>query len=48
MNRIWISWSGMLSGLAPKVACMGLAYKPDTDDLHEFPALAIVRKLVQV
>ncbi len=30
----------------PVVACLGLAYKPDIDDLRESPALHIVRRLV--
>jgi UDP-N-acetyl-D-mannosaminuronic acid dehydrogenase len=30
----------------PRVACMGLAYKADIDDLRESPALAIARALV--
>lgn len=29
----------------PTVACMGLAYKPDTEDLRSSPALEIARKL---
>lgn len=29
----------------PKIACLGLAYKPDIDDLRESPALGIVRDL---
>jgi len=32
-------------GKQPKVACMGLAFKPDVDDLRESPALYVVRKL---
>lgn len=32
-------------GRAPRIACMGLAFKPDIDDLRESPALAITRKL---
>jgi UDP-N-acetyl-D-mannosaminuronic acid dehydrogenase len=29
----------------PSIACLGLAYKPDIDDLRESPALEIVREL---
>jgi UDP-N-acetyl-D-mannosaminuronic acid dehydrogenase len=29
----------------PVIACMGLAYKPDIDDLRESPALAVTRAL---
>jgi UDP-N-acetyl-D-mannosaminuronic acid dehydrogenase len=29
----------------PKVACLGLTYKPDIDDLRESPALHIARAL---
>ena len=29
----------------PRIACLGLAYKPDVDDLRESPALEIVRRL---
>ena len=29
----------------PKIACMGLAFKPDIDDLRESPALAIAKTL---
>ncbi|AJC84181.1 UDP-N-acetyl-D-mannosamine dehydrogenase [Campylobacter peloridis] len=31
--------------LQPKIACLGLAFKPDIDDLRESPALDIVIKL---
>jgi UDP-N-acetyl-D-mannosaminuronic acid dehydrogenase len=30
----------------PKVACMGLAFKPDIDDLRESPSLFIVQQLI--
>ena len=33
-------------GRQAKVACMGLAFKPDIDDLRESPALYITRRLV--
>ncbi len=31
-----------------KVACLGLAFKPDIDDLRESPAVAIVQKITQL
>jgi UDP-N-acetyl-D-mannosaminuronic acid dehydrogenase len=31
-----------------KVACLGLAFKPDIDDLRESPAVAITKKIVQL
>jgi nucleotide sugar dehydrogenase len=34
------------NGRKPKVACMGLAFKPDIDDLRESPALNIARRLI--
>ncbi len=34
------------SGRKAKVACMGLAFKPDIDDLRESPALYITRRLI--
>jgi UDP-N-acetyl-D-mannosaminuronic acid dehydrogenase len=33
-------------GRKAKVACIGLAFKPDIDDLRESPALYITRKLI--
>ncbi|WP_323665200.1 UDP-N-acetyl-D-mannosamine dehydrogenase [Aliarcobacter butzleri] len=33
------------NGRKAKVACMGLAFKPDIDDLRESPALYVVRRL---
>jgi UDP-N-acetyl-D-mannosaminuronic acid dehydrogenase len=32
-------------GVEPKIACMGLSFKPDIDDLRESPALYIAKKL---
>ena len=32
----------------PRIACLGLAFKADVDDLRESPALAIVRRLQQL
>ena len=34
------------SGKKAKIACMGLAFKPDIDDLRESPALYITRRLI--
>ena len=31
----------------PVIACLGLAYKKDVDDLRESPAVEIVRKLAE-
>jgi len=31
-----------------KIACLGLAFKPDIDDLRESPALEVTRKLVEL
>lgn len=30
----------------PKIACLGLSYKPDTDDLRESPAIEVVKDLI--
>jgi len=34
------------NGEKPKIACMGLAFKPDIDDLRESPALYVTRRLI--
>jgi UDP-N-acetyl-D-mannosaminuronic acid dehydrogenase len=34
------------NGIKAKVACMGLAFKPDIDDLRESPALYITKRLI--
>jgi UDP-N-acetyl-D-mannosaminuronic acid dehydrogenase len=34
------------SGRSPRVACLGLAFKPDIDDLRESPAIEVVRSLI--
>jgi UDP-N-acetyl-D-mannosaminuronic acid dehydrogenase len=31
---------------APRVACLGLAYKPDVEDVRESPAIAVVQALL--
>ncbi len=33
-------------GVKPKIACLGLAFKPDIDDLRESPALEIATSLI--
>jgi len=35
------------NGKKPKIACMGLAFKPDIDDLRESPALYITKRVAQ-
>ena len=32
-------------GIPPRIACMGLAFKPDIDDLRESPALVVAEAL---
>lgn len=34
-------------GRKPKIACMGLAFKPDIDDLRESPALHVTQALIK-
>jgi UDP-N-acetyl-D-mannosaminuronic acid dehydrogenase len=36
------------SGQKPKIACLGLAFKPDIDDLRESPALAVAEALIDM
>ncbi|RYG58752.1 MAG: UDP-N-acetyl-D-mannosamine dehydrogenase, partial [Alphaproteobacteria bacterium] len=35
------------AGRGAKVACLGLAYKPDVDDLRESPSITVVEELVK-
>jgi UDP-N-acetyl-D-mannosaminuronic acid dehydrogenase len=35
------------SGRKPLIGCLGLAFKPDIDDLRESPAVAVAEKLVE-
>lgn len=35
------------AGRGAKVACLGLAYKPDVDDLRESPSIAVVEQLMK-
>ena len=34
------------SGAKPTIACLGLAYKPDVDDLRESPSVEVVREIL--
>lgn len=36
-----------VNGISPTIACMGLAFKPDIDDLRESPALKIFHSLIE-
>lgn len=38
----------MKSGEQPKIACLGLAFKPDIEDLRESPALSVARDLIDM
>lgn len=35
------------TGMKPKIACFGLAFKPDIDDLRESPALRVAKALIK-
>ena len=38
---------GSVLGRAPRVACLGLAFKPDIDDLRESPAIQVTESLIR-
>jgi UDP-N-acetyl-D-mannosaminuronic acid dehydrogenase len=42
----WNARNGSIVNRKPKIACYGLAFKPDIDDLRESPALEIAQALV--
>ncbi len=44
--KIAVADASARTGKKPKVACLGLAFKPDIDDLRESPALHIAEALV--
>jgi len=44
--KIAVADSSARTGRKPKVACLGLAFKPDIDDLRESPALQIAEALL--
>lgn len=45
VKRVRGSQGLRVSGSRVKVACLGLAYKPDVDDLRESPSIAVVEEL---
>jgi UDP-N-acetyl-D-mannosaminuronic acid dehydrogenase len=46
--KIAVSDASAKTGRKPKVACLGLAFKPDIDDLRESPAVHVVSALQEL
>ena len=46
-SRNFLAAGYVKKGVKPKIACLGLAFKPDIDDLRESPAKYITQKVLQ-
>lgn len=45
--KLAVADASACKGKKPKIACLGLAFKPDIDDLRESPALEVVETLLE-